>query len=83
MDESHEYWFRKRTLGWGWSPANWMGWLVVAVFFGLFFLGRIVLRANQGSSWANEGVFAIYVILLAIALVAVSYLKSDHRKRLQ
>lgn len=79
METSRKYWFRKRVLGWGWSPANWKGWVVVAAFFGLFYLGRIVLRANAEASWANDGTFAVYVVVLAAALVAVSYLKSEGR----
>lgn len=25
-------WFKQKTYGWGWSPANWMGWAVILVF---------------------------------------------------
>ena len=24
-------WFRPKTIGWGWSPASWEGWLVTAL----------------------------------------------------
>jgi hypothetical protein len=26
------YWFRAKTYGWGWVPATWQGWSVLAVY---------------------------------------------------
>ena len=30
-------WFRRKTFGWGWTPAGWEGWLATLLFiFGCF-----------------------------------------------
>ncbi|MBP9756972.1 MAG: hypothetical protein KBD06_00040 [Candidatus Pacebacteria bacterium] len=27
-----EIWFKRRRFGWGWEPATWQGWLVLAAY---------------------------------------------------
>lgn len=31
-DNPKRYWFRRKIWGWGWVPATWEGWLVLAWF---------------------------------------------------
>jgi len=31
-DNPNKYWFRAKWYGWGWTPATWQGWLVIAVW---------------------------------------------------
>ena len=29
-------WFKRKAYGYGWTPATWQGWLVLAVWLGIF-----------------------------------------------
>jgi hypothetical protein len=62
-------WFGpKRTLGWGWSPSSWEGWLAMGVFVVLV-LGSVLL-------WPGvPGVVA--VVVLIGALLALCLLTGD------
>ena len=31
-DNPQGYWFKAKIYGWGWVPARWQGWLVIAVY---------------------------------------------------
>ncbi len=33
-----KYWFKARRYGWGWTPATWQGWLVMAIYIMLVIL---------------------------------------------
>lgn len=33
------YWFTRKSYGWGWVPATWQGWLVIAVYL-VFVVGN-------------------------------------------
>ena len=41
------YWFKRKLYGWGWTPATWQGWLVLAVFVVLMILNAF--RVDAGS----------------------------------
>src|SRR5262245_12007807 len=34
-DNPEQYWFKRRTYGWGWVPATWQGWLTLLIFLGV------------------------------------------------
>jgi hypothetical protein len=67
------YWFPAKRYGWGWGPsATWQGWSVLAAFVGLLVVGALVLPPNR-----SLPIFLGYAALLAVALVAVCWLKGE------
>lgn len=71
-------WFKNKTYGWGWTPATWEGWLVLAVFIGLFawnvavFGGWAIAPTNAEVAW-----YLVRVGLLVTALLLVCYKKGE------
>lgn len=46
-----KYWFKNKSFGYGWTPATWEGWVVMAVyalclFGGVLFLGSDVVERD-------------------------------------
>ena len=73
MPDPPRYWFPAKRYGWGWGlPVRWQGWLVLAVYFGLFFAGIYYFEPRQ----AVAGFF-IYVAILTAALIAIIALKGE------
>jgi hypothetical protein len=60
-------WFAaKGTLGWGWTPVSWEGWLVVVVFAAAIL---VVSAVVHGAASVTP------IFLLVVALVLVCWLK--------
>ena len=73
MDEPRRYWFGAKRFGWGWGlPRTWEGWAVLAIFVALMIVGTLIFPPNT-----QPGYYAGYVALLAVALVAVCWLKGE------
>lgn len=64
------YWFVRKTYGWGWSPATWQGWMVIAIFTLLMVINAVRLQLYP--VW-----FAGESIVLALILVLISYLTGE------
>lgn len=73
-------WFKRRTFGWGWTPATPEGWAVVAVHALLTLAGVAVLAHVRGAGLgprANLAVFLGWNALLTVALIGVCYVKGE------
>jgi hypothetical protein len=70
-------WFKAKTYGYGWTPATWQGWFVMA----LYLLGVFVAASGiiQGEDLGADGVkrFLVTVFLLTLLLLSVAYEKGD------
>ncbi len=53
------YWFRPKHYGYGASPANWRGWLAMAVFLALIF----AVNQLTGNSLIRFGAFGVLLAL--------------------
>lgn len=75
-DNPNGYWFKRKLYGWGWTPATWEGWTVTVVAIGAILF--VVLRAERLET--QEAVLfqvALPVIVIALALILISYLKGE------
>jgi hypothetical protein len=73
MQTERKYWFPAKRYGWGWGiPNSWRGWLVLAVFSGLFVLGCFLCPPS-----ANLGVYLAYVAALCALLIGVCWIKGE------
>ncbi len=64
-------WFKAKTYGYGWYPASWQGWTVMAIY-GILFACLITafqfnLNRPYASLWYISGVGIITVALVAIS----------------
>jgi len=62
-----EYWFKRKRYGWGWVPATIEGWLVVAAFLVLLFLGSSLMKGSNTAAavvcWVLGGGILIWANL--------------------
>src|SRR5689334_5155280 len=58
-------WFRRRSVGFGWRPVSWQGWLVTSVTVGLLIGAFALMRHSAGR-------FPIVILIIALyAIVAL------------
>ncbi|MEP7166392.1 MAG: hypothetical protein ABI758_00255 [Candidatus Woesebacteria bacterium] len=64
-------WFKRKTYGYGWTPASWQGWLVVAVFVlcTVWNFMRIDALSHSGSDTLLN--FVPQTVVSAFVLVAI------------
>ena len=64
-DESRDYWFPAKTIGWGWNlPVTWQSWLLVLVYFALV----IATVSVAPTSYRLPLIAASTVVLIAIVV---------------
>jgi len=64
-------WFKRRRYGWGWVPATWEGWAVLAVYVAVVLAaGQLVERAD----WWGVGAWVTQVVA-TVALVVIGFKK--------
>ncbi len=78
-DNPKGYWFKRKLYGWGWTPATWQGWIVMAVF--AFSIAFNVARINVIVS-NSEDVTALVLKTVALVgiIILVCYLKGEPPK---
>ena len=75
MTDSRHPWFARKTIGWGWVPASWQGWLLTAAYVALVYLLARVFPPS-----AHRVDFFVCLILATLLLLAVAVLKSGPRQ---
>jgi hypothetical protein len=75
-DNPEGYWFKRKLYGWGWTPATWQGWLILAIYLVLVFI--FSLTVNK-SSPTKEIVFTFIlpVLWLTATLLRICYTKGE------
>lgn len=59
-------WFKAKRYGWGWTPATWEGWLVLALA-----IGAIVLFSRNAEVYASKPVdLMVQVVLPSVLTIA-------------
>jgi hypothetical protein len=67
------YWFRAKRYGWGWGlPLTWEGWVVLAVWLGIFLTAIPLLHLRQ-----HIGEHFLFVASMVAMLVGVCYWKGE------
>ncbi len=61
----HSLWFRAKRYGWGWYPATWQGWVVLAVYGLLDGAAFFVIK--------NAAAFVATIVGLSMVLLLVTY----------
>jgi uncharacterized membrane protein YraQ (UPF0718 family) len=75
------YWFRAKKYGYGWEPATWEGWLVMALFFaGAIYIGIHAERAFENGRMLED--FAVPLVVLVGLLLAICW-RTGEKPRFQ
>ncbi len=80
---SKRIWFKRKTYGWGWTPATWQGWLVTGVYLALIsllVLSREKAIPGNPDSGTNFLVFGIPFIALTALFIFVAYKTGEKPK---
>lgn len=71
-DNPKGYWFKAKLFGWGWTPATWQGWAVLAGYVLLVVLFALTIDENSPT---NEVFFTFIlpVVILTLTLIRICY----------
>lgn len=66
-------WFKNKTYGWGWYPATWHGWVVLAVFIVLLVLNTLTLTTTPEPTRAALTWFFVREAALVALVLVICY----------
>lgn len=69
-------WFKRKAYGWGWYPATWQGWLVLA----LYIASTFAFSSSVDNSSTDREVFFMLVLpflILTTALIRICYARGE------
>ncbi|OGJ01455.1 hypothetical protein A3G98_00890 [Candidatus Nomurabacteria bacterium RIFCSPLOWO2_12_FULL_37_8] len=80
-DNPSKYWFKAKLYGWGWTPATWQGWLVLAIWLVLVLFFAFAIDEHSPT---REIVltFILPLVLLTVTLIRICY-KTGEKPRWQ
>ncbi len=58
-----KHWFVRKRYGWGWTPATWEGWMVLAIWGALFYWS---MRGVDHEGWKNIAVGMLFTVVLIL-----------------
>ena len=79
-DNPEGYWFKRKLYGWGWTPATWQGWLVVAIFILYLTVGSLGLGSNPVLGDMSTKLFVWKIVLSVALLIMICYKKGEKPK---
>lgn len=73
-------WFKRKLYGFGWYPATWQGWLVMAAY--VYTVVKVFLLIDKGSHSVSDTLegFVFPFVFLTVALLFVCYKKGEKPK---
>ncbi len=74
------YWFKRKLYGWGWTPAKWQGWAVLAAFIALVCIDTSILDSNPQPSPVQITLFFAKIILNVAILILICYKTGEKPK---
>ncbi len=82
-DNPERYWFKRKVLGWGWTPATWQGWLSTLLYMvlvlSLIFTREEAIPGNSDSG-SNFLVLGLPLIVLTALFIFIAYKKGEKPK---
>ena len=67
----HNYWFKRRRYGYGWTPVTWQGWLSVLLFLVTVLSGAVVLRDTPRNSEYSKALVYMALLLISVSLLII------------
>lgn len=72
-----KYWFKRKTYGWGWTPATWEGWLTIVLWAVAFVIFLTISNKNATSDSQVVFTFVIPILVMSFILILISWLKGE------
>jgi hypothetical protein len=72
MDSDRHYWFRAKSFGWGWTPATWQGWAILAAWC-ITFTSIVVATVATATGTMLFGVMIALALASTLILAAICY----------
>ena len=69
---TNNLWFKRKTYGYGWTPATWQGWAVIIIWLILFYFA--VTKID------SQIMKLVSILILTGILIFVSYKKGEKPK---
>lgn len=79
MNENKKRWFKRKTYGWGWTPATWEGWVVLAIYLFIMFGFSYINHTEAPDGNLMIG-FGFPFIILTPVLIWICYKKGESPK---
>ncbi len=77
-DNPHNYWFKAKLYGYGWTPVKWRGWLVLSIFLLFILWNASTLPISES---VNEDAVLVWFLVktfsAVLILVWICYLKGE------
>lgn len=72
-EKSQKLWFKAKQYGWGWYPATWQGWAVLAMYIFAVFSNFIFIN-NHAHSVSDVFIpFLAHTYILTVFLIIICY----------
>ena len=75
IDMEKDIWFKNKSYGWGWTPSNAKGWVVLLIYVAL--MATYPQLCKQGVCEFSLMLFLGIVFILSTALIAICYAKGE------
>jgi hypothetical protein len=76
-DNPNGLWFKRKLYGWGWTPAKWQWWLVIAIFVLFILMSSLDMKYNSDSTDTEITWFFLKIILSVFILIYICYKKGE------
>ena len=73
-------WFKNKRYGWGWAPATWQGWLILALWLTIVIVWVININDNASSLINSLLSSVLPVLIMVIIFVMISYGRGERPK---
>lgn len=71
-------WFKRKTYGWGWTPATWQGWAVLGIY-----TGGVLTIFLDSETYADPNPPAFLLLFILTAFLLTVTLLTGERPRWQ
>nr|MBP7805039.1 hypothetical protein [Candidatus Paceibacterota bacterium] len=68
-----KYWFKAKQYGWGWYPATWQGWAILAMYIFATLTTSFYIDSHQYSTFNSLIGFFPTIYILTVFLIIICY----------
>ena len=79
-DNPQRYWFKRKIFGWGWTPATWQGWSLLAAFMVVYVWIFVPFVTGPEPTDSEVAQFVLEIFIWGIVLVAACWATGEPPK---
>ena len=73
MRRTKKAWFKTKRYGWGWMPATWQGWLVLAAYIAYNANGLVGVDVRSHAEDGTLGAWVPYFFASTAVMILICY----------